>query len=218
MWVEVSVRVTLRLVVYRQSVFLCTKHYETHDHYFFNWSLAVIALMLHPLRREDGSLVYNFCWCSPAQSFSSPRPARLMTIFYCLRLESPPTWRVRSPYLYPPGTRWTSYAPRHWVPFSSPPTTRRDTVGVFNPASIRGVLWRICVWLQTGFGLVNRFIDHLQVVTTNSNNTIPTSTLYIALEHTVYCSQCVTRRFLVTAPTMAIPLPPAQVLSWQTNY
>jgi hypothetical protein len=24
-------------------------------------------------------------------------------IFYCLRFETPPTWRVRSPYLYPPG-------------------------------------------------------------------------------------------------------------------
>jgi hypothetical protein len=28
------------------------------------------------------------------------------------------------PYLYPPGTRWPSYTPRHWVPFSSSLTTR----------------------------------------------------------------------------------------------
>jgi hypothetical protein len=36
----------------------------------------------------------------------------------------------RSPYLlvYPPGTGWPSYTHRHWVPFSSPPTTRRATV------------------------------------------------------------------------------------------
>jgi hypothetical protein len=27
------------------------------------------------------------------------------------------------------------YTPRHWVPFSSPPTTRRATVEVFDPAS-----------------------------------------------------------------------------------
>jgi hypothetical protein len=47
----------------------------------------------------------------------------------------PPTWRVRSPYLYPPGIGWPSYNPRHWVPFSSPPTTRRATVEVFDPAS-----------------------------------------------------------------------------------
>jgi hypothetical protein len=28
-----------------------------------------------------------------------------MTIIYCLRFETPPTWRARSPYLYPPTNR-----------------------------------------------------------------------------------------------------------------
>jgi hypothetical protein len=37
------------------------------------------------LWREDGSVVYNCFWPSPAQSFSSPSPMRLVTIFYCLR-------------------------------------------------------------------------------------------------------------------------------------
>jgi hypothetical protein len=44
---------------------------------------------------------------------------------FCLRFETPPTWRTRSPYLYHPGTGWANYTPRHWVPFSSPPTTLR---------------------------------------------------------------------------------------------
>jgi hypothetical protein len=57
---------------------------------------------------------------SPAQSYSDPSPAGLMTIFYCLRFEIPPAWRIRSLYLYPPGTGWSGYTPRHWVPFSSP--------------------------------------------------------------------------------------------------
>jgi hypothetical protein len=35
--------------------------------------------------------------------------------FYCFRVETPPTWRTRSLYLYPPGTGWPSYTPRHWV-------------------------------------------------------------------------------------------------------
>jgi hypothetical protein len=48
-------------------------------------------------------------------------PAGLTTTFYCLRFETPLTWRTRSPYLYPPGTGW----PRHRVPFPSPSTTRR---------------------------------------------------------------------------------------------
>jgi hypothetical protein len=59
-----------------------------------------------------------------------------MTTFYCLRFKTPPTWRARSQYLYPPGTGCPSYTPRHWVPFSSPAKTRRATVEVFDPASI----------------------------------------------------------------------------------
>jgi hypothetical protein len=29
-----------------------------------------------------------------------------------------PTWRARSPYLYPPVTGWPSYIPRHWTSLS----------------------------------------------------------------------------------------------------
>jgi hypothetical protein len=48
----------------------------------------------------------------PAQSFSGPSPAGLMTtFFYCLSFETPPTWRTRSLYLYPPGTGWPGYTP-----------------------------------------------------------------------------------------------------------
>jgi hypothetical protein len=61
------------------------------------------------------------------------------SICYCLRFETSPTWRARSPYLYPRGKGWPSYTPRHWVPFSSPPTTRGATVEVFEPASTRGL-------------------------------------------------------------------------------
>jgi hypothetical protein len=46
----------------------------------------------------------------------------LMTIFYCLRFETPPTWRTRSLYLYPPGTGWPGYTPRHWVTELTNPT------------------------------------------------------------------------------------------------
>jgi hypothetical protein len=51
---------------------------------------------------------------------------------------------------------------------------------------------------------------------TNNYNSIAISTLYSSLDHTVSCSQFVTRRFLVTALTVAIPLPSAQVLSSPT--
>jgi hypothetical protein len=68
-----------------------------------------------------------------------------MTVFYCIRFETPPTWRAMSPYLYLPGIRWPSYNPRHWVTFSSPPTTRRATVEAFEPASKRGFTNVNCV-------------------------------------------------------------------------
>jgi hypothetical protein len=40
-----------------------------------------------PLWREDGSVVCNCYWPSPAQSFSGPSPIGLVAIFYCLRFE-----------------------------------------------------------------------------------------------------------------------------------
>jgi hypothetical protein len=52
-------------------------------------------------------------------------------------LETPPTWKVRSLYLYPPGPGWPRYTPGHWVPFLSPLTTCKATVEVFYSASTR---------------------------------------------------------------------------------
>jgi hypothetical protein len=65
---------------------------------------------------------------------------------YCLRFEVPPTWRVRSLYLYPPGTGWPSYTPRHWVSFSSPLMAHRATAEVFDPTSTR--VSRLRVWVE----------------------------------------------------------------------
>jgi hypothetical protein len=96
-----------------------------------------------PLWLEDGSVIYNCCWPSSAQSFLGPSLMGLTTIFCCLRFETPPTWRARSPFLYPPGTGWPSYTPRHLVPFLSPTTTCRATVEVFEHTSTRG-LWLTC--------------------------------------------------------------------------
>jgi hypothetical protein len=63
-----------------------------------------------------------------------------MTISYCLRFETSPIWRARSPYLYLPGTGWVGYNPRHWVLFTSPPTTHRTTVeSLFAESSL--MLW-----------------------------------------------------------------------------
>jgi hypothetical protein len=58
-----------------------------------------------PLWRKDGSVVHNCCWSSPAHLFLNASPAGLIAIFYCHRFDTPPTWRTRSPYLYPPRKR-----------------------------------------------------------------------------------------------------------------
>jgi hypothetical protein len=68
-------------------------------------------------------------------TLSSSSPAGLMTMLCCLRFETPQSWTARSQYLYPPETGWLSYTPRHRVPFSSPPTTRRATEKIFETAS-----------------------------------------------------------------------------------
>jgi hypothetical protein len=94
-----------------------------------------------PLCREEVSVVYNCCWPSPAQSFSSPSPVGLMTVFYCLRCQTPTTWSARSLYLHPLRTLWPSYTSSHWVSFSSPPRTPSSTVEVFESSSTRGWLW-----------------------------------------------------------------------------
>jgi hypothetical protein len=42
----------------------------------------------------------------------------------------------RFPYLYPPGTGWSSYSSRHWIPFSSLPTSLRLRPMVSRPVSL----------------------------------------------------------------------------------
>jgi hypothetical protein len=79
----------------------------------------------------------QFFLASPAQSFSGPSPAGLMTIFLLSQIRDLPTRRARSLYFYLPGTGWPGYTPSYWVPFSSPPTARRATVDLFDPASKR---------------------------------------------------------------------------------
>jgi hypothetical protein len=39
--------------------------------------------------------------------------------YFTVSSETPPTWGVRSPYLYPPGIGLPSFTPRHYFPFKS---------------------------------------------------------------------------------------------------
>jgi hypothetical protein len=69
---------------------------------------------------------------SPAHSFLGPSPARLMTTFYCLRFETPPTWRAtlfpqeQDGPVIPPGTgfpfrRLLRLAGLRWSYSTAPP-------------------------------------------------------------------------------------------------
>jgi hypothetical protein len=57
------------------------------DLYYYCLTVAGL-LILGALWQEDGPIVYNSCWSSPAQSFSGSSPMGLVAIFYCLRFET----------------------------------------------------------------------------------------------------------------------------------
>jgi hypothetical protein len=54
------------------------------------------------------------------------------------QIRDSPNLKYQVPVFMSPGTGWPDYIPRHWIPFSSTPTTRRATVKVFEPVSTRG--------------------------------------------------------------------------------
>jgi hypothetical protein len=94
---------------------------------------VVGVLIWSPLLWKDRSVIYNCCWPLPAVILGTE--SRTTDDHYCLRFKTPPAWRARIPFLYPSGTGWPGYNPRHWVLFLSPPTTCRAMVEVLEPPS-----------------------------------------------------------------------------------
>jgi hypothetical protein len=80
MCLSLSLSLVLRSTVSR-PVYLGIKHQITFRQLRVCWCGR-------SLWRQDGSVVYNCCWSSPAQSFSDPSPVGLVNIFYCLRFET----------------------------------------------------------------------------------------------------------------------------------
>jgi hypothetical protein len=99
---DFRVRVTLRLAIYHQSVRLGANPLRlTTSNFIFQLNLCGHSPYVTSSLTRGWSVIYNCCWSSPTQSFSGPSPAGLMTTFYCLRFETPPTWRPRSPNYTP---------------------------------------------------------------------------------------------------------------------
>jgi hypothetical protein len=84
-----------------QSVLVSTPIWGLWPDFYYCPTIAGFY-MGRPLWREDGSVFYNV-------------QCTIYNTFYCLRFETPPTWRTRSLYLYPPGTGWPGYTPRHLI-------------------------------------------------------------------------------------------------------
>jgi hypothetical protein len=134
--VEVEVEVNLRPTV-RRLVCPGVRHPSgTSDQFFFLLEVSFrhlwVCYFAAPslTRGRVCNLLYNCFWALPEKSLLGQLPQNSRP-YFTLSSETPPTWRARSPYWYPPGTGWPSYTPWHWIPFLSPLTTRRATVEVF---------------------------------------------------------------------------------------
>jgi hypothetical protein len=116
--------------------------------------------MRHSPWREDGSVVYNCCWSSPAQSRGTHGHILLSQI------RDSPNLEGQVPYLYPhPRIRWPSFTPRHWVPFSLPPT-RRVTVEVFEPVSTQIHQLTLNDWISSQQYMKVQFVPDWKHITT----------------------------------------------------
>jgi hypothetical protein len=91
--------------------------------------------------------------------------------------QNPPPCRARSPYLYPPGTGWPSYTPRHWVSFLSPHTTCRAVMEVWEPTS---TLAANLTKLPYPSQLCSLRMDHTENIISNRSSI--TVCIYIAMD------------------------------------
>jgi hypothetical protein len=66
--------------------------------------------------------------CNSQCNHSTVRIAQNPKPYFTVSSETPPTWRARFPYLYPPGTGRTSYTPGHWAQSQSHVTTDGQSI------------------------------------------------------------------------------------------
>jgi hypothetical protein len=100
-----------------QSVLATSPLRLTTSNFIFQLNTCGYSLYVtSSLWREDGSVVYNCCWCSPAHSFSDPSPAGRMSTYYCLRLETSQLGGL-DPHIYIPQERGGPVIPQGtWFP------------------------------------------------------------------------------------------------------
>jgi hypothetical protein len=133
--IEVEVEVNLLPTVSRPVCPGVRRPSGTRDQFFFLLEISFRQLRLcyfvaPSLTRElvCNLLVQLLLDLARAVTLGS-KSRRTQRPYLTVSSETPPIWRASFPYLSPPGTRWPSYTPGHWVPFLSPLTTRRDYGG-----------------------------------------------------------------------------------------
>jgi hypothetical protein len=173
---RVRVRITLRLAVYGQSVRLNAKPHQTHgQHFFFQLNpCGHSPYATSPLTRGWVCRLQLLLALASAVILRS-ESRRTYGHILLSQIRDSTTWRARPKYLYPPGTGWPSYTPRHWVPFPSPPTTGRATVEVFGPASTRE--WLLIWMMSSSYSLGTDSIEN-----TASKNSSIVACLFVAAE------------------------------------
>jgi hypothetical protein len=106
---HVEVEVTLRPTVSRPASLGVRRPSGTRDQFYFLLEIFFRQLrvcnFVRPLCREDWSVIYCTIASGPCQSGHSwvevPQNSQP---YFTVSSETLPTWRARSPYLYPPGT------------------------------------------------------------------------------------------------------------------
>jgi hypothetical protein len=100
-----------------ESVRLGDKPLETHDTVIFFFQLNTCGYSPYVTFSLTRGLVCRLQLLLILASAVTLRSESYGTHDHILlsQIRDSPTWRAKSPYLYPPGTGWPGYTPRHWV-------------------------------------------------------------------------------------------------------
>jgi hypothetical protein len=131
-------RATSRLAIYRRSIRLGAKPLKTHDQLFFSSKHLWLQSSCNILSNERMGLSFTIATGLASAVILGSKSCGTHDHILLSQSRDFPNREGEVPIFISPGTGLPSCCPRHWVPFSSPPTTRRAIVEVFEPAFTRG--------------------------------------------------------------------------------
>jgi hypothetical protein len=134
-WIRVGV--TLRLAVYCQSVHLGAKHFETHDQYFFQLNICGYNPYVTSSLTRGWVCRLQLLLTLANTVILGSEPRETHDHILLSQIRDSPDLEGQVHVFMSPRNRVARLYPRHWIPFSSSPTTGRATVEVFEPASTR---------------------------------------------------------------------------------